>query len=186
MKLVNIPNYLDQEVIKYIDVIVEAISESDFDEKMFLSWLVDNDVRNKSNPSAYIKACFKRELEAGTFRPMPKEEVHYLPNTQEFINEMRLRGICILADDSVYAKVLFEYLLNDLEIDSEILRKLNHKILKYMKQGQSFNDYKELLKQSNTLKDHKIDWEYIEKQALKEIKEWNDLLDDIEKYESEE
>ena len=179
MKLVNIPSYLDKELINYIDENTKRASASDFDETSFLNWLYENDIKSKGNPSAYVKSCFVKELEAGTFRPQPK--VEYMPNTQVLLNEMRDREIVLLADDVVFVNVLFNYLLNK-GVDGGTCRELNRKILSYMK-THDFREYKELIKQSNTLKQYNIDWKHIDKEVKKDIKEWNDLLNELESEE---
>ena len=183
MKLVNIPSYIDEHVINYIDEKTKRASSSEFDENSFLDWLEEYGVKDKQNPSAYIKACFKKELDRGTFKP--KAKVKYMPNTQVLINEMRDRGICVLADEYVWVDVLFNYLLNEKKIDGATCRELNHLILNYMT-TKDFREYKELLMKSKTLKPIGVDWEYIENKTKASVQEWNAMLDDIEKLESEE
>ena len=175
MKLVNIPNYLDENIINYINRIIERLSSSDFEENSFLNWLYENDVESKNNPSAYIKKCFKEQLDLGTFKPKPK--INYIPNTQVLANEMRDRGVVILADDSVWLSVVWEYLVNFKGVDLVELQDLNHKILNFMKTNE-FSEYKELLVNSNTLKKYDINWKLIELNVDMKIKDWNSLLDE--------
>ncbi len=180
MKLTNIPRYIDINVINYIDEITKRASSSDFDEKSFLNWLVEYDIGNKSNPSAYVKACFKKELDRGTFKPKP--QVLYIPNTQVLINELREKGIAILADDSVWLNIVWEHLLNFKEGNLSELQQLNHKILKFMK-TKEFSEYKELLMNSNTLKQYNINWKLLEMKVVARIKDWNSILDEFESEE---
>ena len=177
MKLLHIPNYITKDVVNYIELNVD---DDDFDEKVFIEWLFDKDIEHKANPNAYLKSCLKKEIKAGTFKPQPK--VSYVPNTQVLINEMRERGICVLADESVWVNVLFTYLLNEKEVDEATCRTLNKQVLNYM-ETKCFGEYKDLLMKSKTLLPYGIDWEYIEKKTETEIRKWNDLLDDLESEE---
>jgi len=180
MKLLTIPNYLDIKVINYINRIVETTNENDFSEERFNEWLIEVEVESKANPSAYIRSCFKTELEKGTFRPRAK--VEYIPNTQDLINQMRIKGICVLADESVWVSVLYKYLLNEKHVDSATCKKLNQSILNFM-ETKCFKEYKELVMNSNTLKPYDINWEYIEAETKAEINKWNAMLDDLESEE---
>lgn len=180
--ITDYPRYVDKELINYIDENVRA-SESDFDSERFNEWLIENNVESKNNPSAYIKACFKKEFERGTFRPRAK--VSYVPNTQRLINELRDRGICVLADDSVWLSVVWKHLVNWKEINIKDCVELNHKILEYMGESQSFEDYKRLLMNSKTLKKYEINWNLLEEKVKFEILGWDNYLKELE-IESEE
>jgi len=180
MKLIYYPSYIDKAVINYIATICEAISESDFDEQRFKDWLDLNDVEHKTNPSAYVKACFKRELENGRFKP--RAVVEYVPNTQELINEMRNKGIVILADDTDWLNVAWWHILNVKELPIEDCVKLNRSILNYMK-TKEFSEYQKLLMNSNTLKPLDIDWDMIDKEASVVHKSWIDIIDELESEE---
>ena len=181
MKLVNIPKYIAKDITDYIEL---NVRDDDFDENRFIDWLFEKDIEHKTNPKAYIKMCLKKEIEAGTFKP--KAKVEYIPNTQPLLNDMRDKGICVLADDSVWVNVLFGYLLNNKKVDGGTCRTLNKKILDYMT-TKSFSEYKDLIMKSNTLKPYDIDWNYIERETQRINKEWNGLLDDMDKsLESEE
>lgn len=180
MKLMNKYEYLDINAINYINATIRLTTNDDFDENEFNGWLLENDIESKVNPSAYVKKAFKEQLDKGTFKSKPK--VEYLPNTQELINEMREKGICILADESVWVSELFNYLLNDLKLDSSVLKELNHKVLDYMK-TKEFSEYKDLLRKSKALSLYPIDWKHIETRTQNEILKWNELLDDLESEE---
>lgn len=178
-KLVNIPSYISIEVVNYINE--QLTNEEDFDSEVFNSWLVSKDIEHKNNPNAYIRSCFIKELQKGTFKPQPK--VEYIPNTQVLINEMRDRGICVLANDSAYIYVLWKYIINEAKITIDECVRLNRTILSFMKRGQSFNEYKRLLKKSNTLKAYHINWDYIEDKTNELIKKWDDTLEALESEE---
>jgi hypothetical protein len=180
MKLIYYPSYIDNAVINYIATICEAISENDFDEERFKEWLDLNDVEHKTNPSAYVKACFKRELENGRFKPKPI--VSYIPNTQELINEMRNKEIVILVDDTDWLNVAWWHILNEYKLPIDECKKLNRSILKYMK-TKEFDEYKKLLMNSNTLKPLDIDWKMIEQEASVVHKNWLDIMEELESEE---
>ena len=172
MKLVNVPSYIAVDVVNYIE---RVTTDDNFSEEVFNDWLFIKDVEHKNNPNAYIKSCFQKELDNGTFQPRAK--VEYLPKTQVLINEMRDRGIAVLADDSVWLSVVWEHLVNFKEINLRELQVLNHKILEFMK-TKEFSEYKELLMNSNTLKKYHINWKLIELKVDTKIKDWNSLLED--------
>lgn len=183
MNLNNKYEYLDKNVIDYINGILRLTTNDDFDEKEFISWLEISDIKNKINPSGYVRKAFKEQFDKGTFRPKPK--VYYVPNTEELINQLRDKGICVSANESAFMYVLWLDLINENNVPLEKAKKLNNKIIEYMKEGQSFNDYKELLKKSKTLKPYNLDWEVIEQKVEKFIKDWDKTLDEIP-FESEE
>ena len=171
------PNYIDINVINYINKILETMTEDDFDEKVFRDWLEIKDIEFKNNPNAYIKSCFKKELEKGTYKP--KAKVEYVPNTQELINELRDRGMCILADESVWLSVVWGNIINIKDIDIKACKELNHKIIEYMGESKSFNDYKKLLMNSNTLKPYNINWGLLEEKTKLVILGWDKYLDEL-------
>lgn len=183
MQLRNAPNYLDTNIVRYINSIIETTNENDFDENQFLEWLSLADVENKNNPSGYVRSCFKKELEKGTFKP--KAKVEYLPNTQELINAIRDKGVCVLADDSVWLSVVWEYLLWK-EIDLNTCKRINHEVLDKLDNSKSFNDYKEQLMNSPLLKPYQINWKLVEEKCKIKILGWNKYLDELAKAESEE
>ena len=181
MKLVNIPSYIDENAINYISIILEATNESDFDEEVFDEWLIMVDVEHKNNPSGYLRSCFKRELENGTYKP--KAKVEFVPNTQEIINELRDRGMTILADDCVWLGVVLHHILNAKNMPISECKELQRKILTYMKNPKSFEEYKKLLMNANTLKQFNINWKLLEAKTQSHIETWNKLLDEIESEE---
>lgn len=183
MKLVNIPTYISVDVINYINGSLKTTNEDDFEEETFNEWLIIKDIEHKNNPSAYLRSCFKKELEKGTFKP--KAKVNYIPNTQVLINAMRDKGICVMANDSVWLAVVWEHLLW-LEIDFKECQELNHKILDYMNENKSFDTYKKLLMNSNSLKKYDINWALLEEKVKIKILGWDKYLEYLESLESEE
>ena len=181
MKLVNIPTYISVDVINYINGTLKTTNEDDFEEETFNEWLIIKDIEHKNNPSAYLRSCFKKELEKGTFKP--KAKVDYIPNTQVLINAMRDKGICVMSNDSVWLAVVWEYLINFKEIDFKECQELNHKILAYMNENKSFEEYKKLLMNSNSLKKYDINWALLEEKAKQEILGWDKYLESLESEE---
>ena len=173
-KILDYPSFIDKSTILYI---AENTHEDDFDEEVFKEWLLIKDIEHKTSPNVYIKSCFKKELEKGTFRPRAK--VSYVPNTQVLINEMRDRGVCVLADESVWLSVVWEHLVNMKDIDIKVCQDLNHKILNYMDKTKSFDEYKRLLMNSKTLKQYNINWALLEEKTKMKILGWDNYLKDL-------
>ena len=176
----NTPRYLSPVVIDYIIETLDKTDGLDFDIDSFNEWLIEKDIANKINPSAYVKSCFAKELEHGTYKA--RTEIKYIPAYQPLINAMREKGICVLNDDCVYLGCLWDYLLEDKKLGIDTCKKLNHQVVDYMEKGQSFIDYVNLLKNSNTLKKYEIDWLVVDERAKKELHERNELM---KKFESE-
>lgn len=160
------------------DDILSCIHE-EIDTDKFSSWLSFNldNFKSKTNQASYFKKSFLNELDKGTFKLV---KIHYLPNTQPLINEMRERNMMILAEDSAYLYVMFDYLLNVKKIDINTISLLNRKVLSYMSDDQTFADYKKLLKSANTLKPYNVEWELIDKQTTELNEKWNMMLDGLE------
>ena len=160
------------------DEILSCIHE-EIDPDKFSSWLSFNldNFKSKTNQASYFKKSFLNELDKGTFKLV---KIHYLPNIQPLINEMRERNMMILAEDTAYLYVMFDYLLNAKKIDINIISLLNRKVLSYMSDDQTFADYKKLLKSANTLKPYNIEWELIDKQTTEFNEQWNLMLDKLE------
>ena len=160
-----------------VDDILNCVHE-EIDSNKFNSWFDYNlqTFQNKQNQTSYFKKAFINELNKGTFKV---EEITYIPNTQEFINELRLNGMVLLADDTVYLSVLWEELLNTYKMPEDAARELNRNIINY-KPEQTFSEYKELIKKSNTIKALNVDWNLIEQKAAKLNMSWDELLNDLE------
>lgn len=157
------------------DEILTCVHEP-IDTDKFESWLSFNleTFKSKTNQSSYFKKSFVNELNKGTFTI---SKVEYIPNTQELINQMREK-IVLLADDTAYLTVLWDYMLNDKKIELSTCKKLNQQVIVYM--TGTFEDYKSLLKRSNTLKPYNVDWELIDKRTAEYINSWNQTLDELE------
>lgn len=178
MKLINYPKYIDENVINHINSIInnDTTNDDDFDENVFNQWLIEKNVESKKNPSAYIRSCFKAELEKGTFHRV-EIKVNYVPNIQPLINDMREKGICVMANDSAYLSVVWEYIINVVGVEIDKCVELNRKIYQYMKPTHTFEDYKIFLKNSKTLKPYNIDWDYVDKKAQELIDDWDAMLE---------
>lgn len=161
-----------------VDEILECVCE-EIDTDKFESWFKFNlqTFISKTNQTSYFKKALTNEIQKGSFKV---NHIEYLPSIQPFINALKDKGIVILADDSGYLSVLWEELFNKYKIDADAARKLNRRILEYMKPGQTFADYKELLKKSNTLKPYGIIWEEIDEKANQFNGNWNKMLDEME------
>ena len=161
-----------------VDEILECVCE-EIDTDKFESWFKFNlqTFISKTNQTSYFKKALTNEIQKGSFKV---NHIEYLPSIQPFINALKNKGIVVLADDSGYLSVVWEELLDKYKISVDVACKLNRQILDFMKPGQAFADYKELLKKSNTLKPYGIVWEEIDEKANQFNEKWNKMLDEME------
>ena len=187
MKLTKEYSYLNDIVLTHINDLIKDLT--DFDEERFNFWLEEKKISSKNNPSAYVKSCFKKELELGTFTKPEAPEIEYVPATQTFINSLREKGIKIIPEDTMQIDVTFSYLLNNLILTPDELRQLNQNIVDYMvslNKPQTTSDFLELMRKSKTLKGRFIDWVAIGKEAQKLNEEWDRLLAELKADEDSE
>ena len=187
MKLTQEYSYLNDIVLTHINDLIKDLT--DFDEERFNFWLEEKKISSKNNPSAYVKSCFKKELELGTFTKPEAPEIEYVPATQTFINSLREKGIKIIPEDTMQIDVTFSYLLNNLILTPDELRQLNQNIVDYMvslNKPQTTSDFLELMRKSKTLKGRFIDWVAIGKEAQKLNEEWDRLLAELKADEDSE
>ena len=165
----------------YCDDLIACIREP-IDLTKFEAWFQFNlnNFKSKTNQVSYFKKAFLNELEKGTFKV---EVIEYVPNVQPILNDLRAKGICVMANESAYIYCLWEYLLNDKKVDIEACKKVNRGIVNLMQKGQSFNDYKDLVQRANTLAPYKIKWKEVEARAEAYINDWNKLFDELESEE---
>ena len=131
------------------DDIVACIHD-EIDTDAFEAWIEYNldNFKSKSNQTSYFKKSFLNELQKGRFKLKPT--VDYLPNTQELINEMRDKGVIILADDTDWLNVAWMHILNDIKVSKNECKAINHSILKDMFTT-NFDEYKNLLMNHKSL-----------------------------------
>ena len=187
MKLTKEYSYLNDIVLTHINDLIKDLT--DFDEERFNFWLEEKKISSKNNPSAYVKSCFKKELELGTFTKPEAPEIEYVPATQTFINSLREKGIKIIPEDTMQIDVTFSYLLNNLILTPDELRQLNQNIVDYMvslNKPQTTSDFLELMRKSKTLKGRFIDWVAIGKKAQELNEEWDRLLAELKADEDSE
>lgn len=161
-----------------VDEILECVCE-EIDTDKFESWFKFNlqTFISKTNQTSYFKKALTNEIQKGSFKV---NHIEYLPSIQPFINALKDKGIVVLADDSGYLSVVWEELLDKYKVSVDVACKLNRQILDFMKPGQTFADYKELLKKSNTLKPYGIVWEEIDEKANQFNEKWNEMLNEME------
>ena len=155
------------------DICSALYEEIDIDK--FKAWFDRNvnTFKSKQNIQTYFKRAFLTELNRKTFE-LKVEAV----NSQFLIEALRDKGIKILADDTCYIDVMWTY-VHKLGCPIEMIQDLNHKIVDYMKEGQTFKDYLDLVKKSKALKPYSIDWKHVEEQYLTELAKWNAVLDEM-------
>ena len=150
------------------DILTHIHEEIDVDK--FKSWFNYNldKFKDKSNVKVYFQKAFTNELNKGTFKT---PEIKYLPSIEPLLNELRNKGIILLANDVAYLKVLFQELLNTYEIPAKEIVKINHKLVDRCK---DYIDYKEQIKAE--LSSYKIDWGDIEHKTQVYIAMWDFTL----------
>ena len=155
---------------------ITAHIHEEIDTDKFSSWLNYNldKFKSKTNQASYFKKAFVNELERGTFTLV---KVEHLPNTQPLINELRSKGIVVLADDTAYLYVMWNQLLNLTKIPLDLAVKVNRQAINSLGISDNFETYKKLIKNSTLLKNYRIDWENIELKTIVFISNWNKTLD---------
>ena len=137
----------------------------EIDIAKFKKWFETNlsYFKTKQNPNSYFKKAFIIELQKGRF------DIDAISiDTSTLISALRKKGIEVLSDDTAYVEIMWlEIIKQGMKIEDIV--KLNHKILDYMKSGQSFQDYVNLVRKSNAIKGYSIDWDKIQKDYEEEL-----------------
>ena len=156
------------------DDISSALRE-EIDIEKFKAWFDRNinTFKTKQNIQSYFNRAFLKELEKGTF----KLEVKVLSHIT-LIQALREKGVKILSDDTCYIDVMWTYIYRH-GCPIEVIQDLNHKIVDYMKEGQVFADYLSLVRKAKALQPYAIDWDKINSLYIKEVTEWNAMLDEL-------
>lgn len=159
------------------DIVIHIHEEIDTDKfKTWFNFNLDN-FKNKSNQNQYFKKAFTNELAKGTFE---KAKVYYVPATEPMINELRSKGITILADESAYLYTMWEELLNHYKVPREIGVQVNRQAINSLTITSDFKHYVQLIQNCDLLKSYKIDWADIKDKTDAFIKRWNETLDELE------
>lgn len=179
--------YIDNQLKEYIEAIL-AKSDCDFDENKFNQWLIKNDVEHKTNPSAYIKACFKRELEQGTFKPikldvydqteiLAKIEPHLYKHLNRHLEKFGIKQGGGFGDEIFFVESLQLYIYEHQILTIEELIKLNDKVMGYITslEKPKITDYRKYIKKAKAIKD-KVDWAMMDEIEAKERQEWLELM----------
>ena len=161
------------------DEVLTRIHE-EIDTDKFSSWLNYNldKFKSKTNQASYFNKAFANELDRGTFTLV---KLQYLPNTQPLINELRSKGIVLLADDTAYLYVMWDQLLNYTKIPFNVATEVNRQAIDSLGISDTFESFKKSVKNSKLLKDYRIDWDNIELKTIVFISQWNKTLDELEK-----
>ena len=161
------------------DDILKEIKEP-IDVDKFKTWFNYNlnNFKSKTNQTSYFKKAFTNELVKGTFE---KAKVYYVPATEPMINELRSKGITILADESAYLYTMWEELLNHYKVPREIGVQVNRQAINSLTITSDFKHYVQLIQNCDLLKSYKIDWADIKDKTDAFIKRWNETLDELEK-----
>ena len=147
----------------------------EIDIAKFKKWFETNlsYFKTKQNPNSYFKKAFITELQKGRF-----DIDAIVIDTSTLIRALRKKGIEVLSDDTAYVEIMWlEIIKQGMKIEDIV--KLNHKILDYMKSGQSFQDYVNLVRKSNAIKGYSIDWDKIQKDYEEELELWDKNLNEL-------
>ena len=175
--IIVIKGILKNHNLQDYDGILNYIHE-EIDTDKFESWLKYNLDKFKSKAESYFIKSFTNELEKGTFE---KTKVYYVPATEPMINELRSKGITILADESAYLYTMWEELLNRYKVPREIGVQVNRQAINSLTITSDFKHYVQLIQNCDLLKSYKIDWADIKDKTDAFIKRWNETLDELEK-----
>lgn len=179
--------YIDKQLKEYIETIL-AKSDCDFDENKFNQWLIKNDVEHKTNPSAYIKACFKKELEQGTFKPIKVDDYNQteilakiMPHLYKHLPIFGIQQQVGFLDETFFIETTQLYIYEHQILTIEELIKLNDKVMGYIAglKTPKLTDYRKYIKKAQALK-NVVDWAEIEKIETKERQEFEELMTSLE------
>lgn len=186
MKLEKQYPFLNETVIALINDLTKDLT--DFDEERFDFWLKDKKISTKQNPSVYVKSCFKKELDLGTFTKPESPEIEYVPPTVPFYNHLREAGIKVRGEDQFLLEESFTYLVGNNIITYEELATLNSQIIEYLltlpEEKRNTDEFIKLLMKSKTLSGRFIDWNEIGNRAKKDEEEWEKLMKFFREYEN--
>ena len=186
MKLEKSYPYISENVIAHINDLIKDLT--DFDENRFGFWLEDKKISSKNNPSSYVLACFKKELDNGKFTKPEAPEIEYVPPMVPFYNHLREVGIKVRGEDQFLLEESFTYLVGNNIITHEELATLNSQIIEYLltlpKEKRNTDEFIKLLMKSKTLSGRFIDWNEIGNRAKKDEEEWEKLMKFFREYEN--
>jgi len=152
-----------------------SVLTEEIDVDKFKAWFDRNinTFKSKQNIQTYFNRAFHKELEKGTFK---LEEVGW--NATTLFQALRERGVKVIQDDTCYICVMWEAYAR-VGVKIETVQELNHKIVDFMKEGQTTQDYIDIVKKSKTLSEYNIDWDKVQETYEKEIAEWHRILDEL-------
>lgn len=185
MKLNNTYDFLDSYVIATINSLIS--NKDNFDEEAFSNWMTDKGIQFKNSPSRYLQACFRKELESGTFNKKACEEVSSETkqeyDTLEFTFELREEGLDIDQKTQLAIMTIVDELLNNYLVKVEEIKKLHKAIVRYLAKNSmnlTTSIYIEMLSCSSILENRNIDWESINKTVDEELQRWEEMLKRIQ------
>lgn len=156
------------------DDITNALHE-EIDVDKFKTWLERNinTFKTKQNIQSYFNRAFFKELDKGTFK-LEQQAVE----VATLSTALRNKGVKVTSSDTAYIEIMWQEIVR-LGMTEEQAINLNHKIVDYMKEGQTFQDYIGLVKKSKALEGYKIDWNKIEVKYQKAIEKWDRVLNQL-------
>lgn len=186
--------YLDKSIIDYINVATK--DRNDFDERKFSDWLANSDVKNKNNPSGYVKACFRKELVKGTFtyKPIVSNKLSddnailslFLPTLYKYLPLFDVDIREGFGDETFFVENLQLYIYKNDILSIDELNLLNNKVMGYITtfENPQLSDYRDYIKKAQALKG-KVDWNEIDQIELNAKQEFDELIKEMERNEDD-
>ena len=164
------------------DEIINALTE-EIDIEKFKAWF-DRNInyfKTRQNIQPYFNRAFQKELEKGTFE-LNESGI----NGVTLFQALREKGVKVIQEDTCYIMVMWGEIFYKCGVKAETIQQLNHKIVDYMKEGQTSKDYIEYVKNSQLVSSLKIDWDKVQKEYEKEYAEWQEILNSLNSIGGEE
>ena len=178
----QIRTYINNSSLKVNSDDIVSVLTQEIDVRKFKDWLDRNEnyISTKEFQHNYFKKAFMNELSKETFKADP-----VTIETLSLIKAMRIKGIKVTSNSNLYLESMTAEAYRS-GMSAEDINDLNRRIIVYMKEGQTFDDYVALFKKSNSVKSYKIDWQTVEDKYQKSLATWNEVLTDSEKNNEDE
>ncbi len=168
--------YLDNDINDYLTNIVNTRENFSLDKFMF--WLETHNIKSKTNPNSYVKACFVKELNKGVF---DEEKIEFISNTIPFYNYLRKLGIRVHPDDTLYFDILLTYigekkLLTSAQIAEQLGKGVHYAIEHEQK---SLKEFIQAFMKSKTIRGLCLNTTELKNLYHDQLEEWKGMLNVI-------
>lgn len=174
------------------DDVIECIHE-EIDLTKFKKWFQynENKIKSKTNQTSYFKKSFLNELQNGTFKPKPKEEINefqvladVMPTLYKYLETFEVDTSKGFDDETFFVEELQLYIVENKILTIDELNVLNERVMNYITTNESpkLTDYRNTIKKTQSLKD-KVNWEEIDKRENERRKDFNETMKMFEQRE---